>query len=192
MADDDIEIPVRERLDDDAQRASAAPEKPKRRRRWGLIVLGVLVGLPLALFALVSFVALSFAYSRGDRAGYQQKISEKGWLCKTWEGELAMATLPGSAPEIFTYTVRDDSIARRLTELQGRRVSVTYEEHRFVPTSCFGETPYFVNGVRTIDDPVVPGLSPMAPAGQAPPPPPSSPAAAPPAPGPPTPAPPRP
>jgi hypothetical protein len=170
MADEDIEIPERALDDDDVrrsrERASVRDERPRKKRRWGLILLLLLVGLPLALFALLSWITLSFSYSKGDRAGYQQKISQKGWLCKTWEGELAMTALPGAAPEIFTYTVRDDAVAQQLTALQGRRVSITYEEHRFVPTSCFGETPYFVQSVRQIDDPMMQGQVPGVPGGQ--------------------------
>jgi len=82
--------------------------------------------------------------------GFAQKLSEKGWLCRTWEGELAMATVPGVAPELFQYSVRDDSVARAIQELDGRRVALTYEQHRGVPTSCFGETEYFVTGVRPV------------------------------------------
>jgi hypothetical protein len=82
-----------------------------------------------------------------------QKLSRKGWLCKTWEGELAMATAPGVPPQIFEFTVRDDSVARALTEDMGRgRVSLQYDEHRGVPTTCFGETSHFVVSYRMISD----------------------------------------
>ncbi|MFL5580574.1 MAG: hypothetical protein ACJ8AO_09375 [Gemmatimonadaceae bacterium] len=169
MADDNIEIPERAIESDDVRR-SGERARPRRKRRWGLILFMLLVVLPLALFALIAWITLSYSYSKGDRAGYQQKISRKGWLCKTWEGEIAQTAMPGAAPEIFSYTVRDDSIAQRLTELQGRRVSVTYEEHRFVPSSCFGDTRYFVTHVRTIEDPLMQGQVPGVP-GAAPPPP---------------------
>ena len=86
----------------------------------------------------------------GDRAGYVQKISKKGWICKTWEGELAQANLPGTMPQIFTFTVRSDSIARILEANAGKQVSLTYEQHRGIPTSCFGDTEYFVTKVQRI------------------------------------------
>jgi hypothetical protein len=109
-------------------------------------------------------------YSEGDRAGYVQKFSKKGWLCKTWEGELAMASMPGAMPEIFAFTVRDDSVAAEINRHMGDRVTVTYEEHRGVPTTCFGETPYFVVGVRPIQPPAgaVPCVTPQPPGATAP------------------------
>jgi len=147
---------------DDASAATAstsgpaAPPPPQRgfaRRNWGKLTLLVLVGLPLAGFAIWSVIALSYTYSSGTRTGYVQKISKKGWLCKTWEGEIAMATAPGVSPQIFTFTIRDDSLATALEQDMGKgRVAVQYDEHRGVPTSCFGDTPYFVTSYRTITD----------------------------------------
>jgi hypothetical protein len=124
---------------------------PKRRRwKWPLIILGALVLLPATVFALWSWIALTYTYSRGDRAGYVQKFSEKGWVCKTWEGELSMVNIPGAAQERWMFSVRDDSVARVILDEMGNRVSLTYEEHRGIPTSCFGETQYFVTGVRRV------------------------------------------
>ena len=123
------------------------------RRHWGKLTLLVLVGLPLTGFALWSAIALSYTYSSGTRTGYVQKISKKGWLCKTWEGEIAMATAPGVSPRIFTFTIRSDSLASALEQDMGKgRVAVQYNEHRGVPTSCFGDTPYFVTSYRLIAD----------------------------------------
>jgi hypothetical protein len=127
--------------------AGAAPTP--RRRRLGVVVLLVLLAPVLLFFAYV-WVTLSYDYSDGERAGYVQKFSRKGWVCKTWEGELAMANLPGAMPEVFRFTVRDDAVAARINESMGQRVSLKYEEHRGVPTSCFGETGYFVTGVRRV------------------------------------------
>jgi hypothetical protein len=93
-------------------------------------------------------VTLNYAYSAGDRAGFVQKLSKKGWICKTWEGELAMANLPGTMPQIFAFSVRNDSIAALIQRDMGKRVSLTYEEHRGVPTKCFGETPYYVTNAK--------------------------------------------
>ena len=128
----------------------APPTKKKSRRKWLLLPLG-LVLLPIVVFALWAWVTLGYVYSTGDRAGYVQKLSKKGWLCKTWEGELAMVNLPGSVtPQIFHFTVPSDSIAKLLEKDLGKRVSLTYEKHRRIPTSCFGETGYFVTNVRTV------------------------------------------
>ncbi|HEY8166169.1 MAG TPA: hypothetical protein VIF83_11505 [Gemmatimonadaceae bacterium] len=121
------------------------------RRHWGLLLLiAILVG-PAVVFGAWAWLTLNYSYSKGDRAGYIQKISKKGWLCKTWEGELAMANLPGAMPEIFHFSVRNDSVAKLIDDHVGKRVSLTYEEHRGVPTSCFAETNYYITNVRLID-----------------------------------------
>ena len=129
--------------------AGAALAPRRRRGRLGVVLLLVLLAPVLLFFAYV-WVTLSYDYSDGERAGYVQKFSRKGWVCKTWEGELAMANLPGAMPEVFRFTVRDDAVAARINESMGQRVSLKYEEHRGVPTSCFGETGYFVTGVRRV------------------------------------------
>ena len=134
--------------------APATKDKAKR-------PLGRRLGRALSLFALcvvllfVGYVWLMvrFSYSTGERAGYVQKFSRKGWLCKTWEGELAMANLPGSMPEVFAFTVWDDSVAGQVNGLMGQRVVLHYQEKVGLPTSCFGETRHFVNGVRPVATP---------------------------------------
>jgi hypothetical protein len=104
----------------------------------------------LLLALLWTWLALKWTYSEGERAGYVQKLSSKGWLCKTWEGEIAMVTMPGAIPEKFPFTVRDDAVAGRINELAGKRVVLSYQQHKFIPTSCFGETEYFVTAVREV------------------------------------------
>ena len=93
---------------------------------------------------------MAYTYSSGDRVGYVQKFSQKGWLCKTYEGEIAMVNLPGQLANTFQFTVRSDSLAAVINKAQGQRVAIQYEQHKGVPTSCFGETEYFVNGVRVV------------------------------------------
>lgn len=141
------------------------PAPPPRRKNWLARILAVLVLGPALVLALWLAIALNYSYSVGDRAGYIQKFSHKGWLCKTWEGELAMSPIPGSAPEIFPFSVRDDEVARELQDAMGKRVAITYREHRGIPTTCFGETNYFVSNVRVMDDsnqptPPLPPVSP--------------------------------
>jgi hypothetical protein len=99
------------------------------------------------LFTAYIWVVLSWSYSDGERAGFMQKLSRKGWLCKTWEGELSMVALPGAAPEKFEFSVRDEAIAKQIDAVMGKRVSLKYEQHKGLPTSCFGETDYFVTGL---------------------------------------------
>ena len=132
------------------ERAAAAPPATRapRKRRWGVLLFGILVILPILIVALWTTIALNWSYSRGDRAGYIQKFSQKGWVCKTWEGEIAMVNMPGQAQEKFAFSVRSDSIAHEITRLMGSRVSITYEEHPGIPLRCFGDTDYFVVGVK--------------------------------------------
>jgi len=122
-------------------------------RKWILIGLLLLVVVPLVGFAAWTWVTLNYSYSSGERAGYLQKISNKGWLCKTWEGELAMTAQPGVAPQIFSFSVRDEAVAKKAMAAAGQRVTISYEQHRGVPTSCFGETEYFVTGVQVQQEP---------------------------------------
>jgi hypothetical protein len=128
--------------------------------------LAVLPVLAL-LFAGYFWVVLKWNYSTGERAGWVQKISRKGWVCKTWEGEMAMVSMPGAIPEKFYFTVRDDAVAWDINRVMGRRVMLHYEEKVGLPTSCFGETRHFVTKVTVVDDapPPPPGVLPPAPRG---------------------------
>lgn len=145
---DDIEQPPRAYTT-----ANVASQPPPTRRRMGwrskvtLSLLGIVLVTVFGFFAY-AWSALHFTYSKGDRAGFIQKFSQKGWLCKTWEGELAMANLPGTTPQIFDFSVRSDSVAQLVLKSMGQRVDISYDQHRGVPTHCFGETEYFVTGVR--------------------------------------------
>jgi hypothetical protein len=123
---------------------------PPRRTRLGLFLLLLVIVLPVCLFATWVWITLHFSYSSGQRAGYVQKISKKGWLCKTWEGELAMSAFPGTSPQIFTFSVRDDAVAEKIENAAGQRVALSYEQHKGVPGSCFAETEYFITSVRPI------------------------------------------
>jgi hypothetical protein len=107
--------------------------------------------LLIALFGLYTWFVLSWSYSEGDRAGYIQKFSKKGWICKTWEGELAMVTMPGTLTEKFYFTVTDDAVAKTLNQHLGKKVTLTYDEHIGIPSNCFGDTGYFVTGVKDIE-----------------------------------------
>lgn len=139
---------------DDRQSPASTPVAPPRRRGRGKLFLVLVLLVPLLLFALYVWLALNvISYSSGERAGYVQKFSRKGWICKTWEGELAMVNLPGAMPEIFRFTVRDDAVANRINQSLGRRVRLHYEQHPGVPTTCFGETDYFVTDVQPVGGP---------------------------------------
>ena len=109
-----------------------------------------LTGAILLLFAAYTWSSLHWSYSNGERAGYMQKFSKKGWVCKTWEGELLMTTVPGAVPEKFIFSVRDDAVAQQLLTNAGNRVVLTYAQHKGVPTSCSGETEYFIEKVQVV------------------------------------------
>jgi hypothetical protein len=126
------------------------PAPAPRRRSKLLLVLGALILTPVLLFGLYTWGTLSFSYSDGERAGVLQKFSRKGWLCKTYEGELAMTTVPGVAPTIWTFSVQEDDVAAQLRDAVGRKVMLHYNEHRGVPTRCFAETSYFVTALRVL------------------------------------------
>ena len=114
------------------------------------------IGFTVVLIAVLgiggwTWFALTYDYSDGERAGYVQKLSRKGWICKTWEGELALVNLPGAMPEIFHFSVRDDDVAKRIQQSVGKRVALSYEQHIGIPTTCFGDTQYFVIDIKAVE-----------------------------------------
>lgn len=110
-----------------------------------------LIIIPIALFSLYTWASLNWVYSFGERAGYVQKFSLKGYICKTWEGEIVLVSMPGTQAEKFTFTVKDDRIAKKLNDSMGQRIKLMYEEHKGIPSSCFGETPYFVQDIQLLE-----------------------------------------
>jgi hypothetical protein len=116
-------------------------------KKISLIALGTVI----AVLALYLTFVLKWSYSSGERAGWVQKISNKGWLCKTWEGELALVSTPGAPVEKFLFTVHSDAVAADINRLMGQRVALHYEEKVGIPTSCFGDTRYFVNKVALVE-----------------------------------------
>lgn len=130
--------------------ASPSPAGAPRAKNWSLWLAGFVI-LLAALGAAYTWLVLNWTYSSGERAGYVQKFSQKGWLCKTWEGELAIVAIPGSMPEIFKFTVRDNNVASEINAVMGRRVALSYQQHLGIPTTCFGETGYFVTQVHAVE-----------------------------------------
>ena len=162
---------------------STMPTSPLSRSA-GRVLPWMLVGL-VALVAAYFAVVLNWSYSVGERAGWVQKFSKKGWLCKTWEGEISLISMPGAAPEKFEFTVTDDAVADQINRQMGQRVALHYEQRVGLPTSCFGDTRYFVTSVVrvaevplglgiTVPSPTVPmpvpgaPVAPASPAGTAP------------------------
>jgi len=137
---------------------------PRARRGGALWLWLTLLGL-VALAALYIWAMYSWSYSSGERAGWVQKFSKKGWICKTWEGEIALVTMPGTAQEKFPFTVWDERVAAQINAAMGKRVSLHYDEKVGLPGTCFGETRYWVNGVKAVEEiPLAPGIVVPAPA----------------------------
>ena len=129
-------------------------------------IIGIFFFVVILLGGSWVWLTLQWSYAEGERAGYVQKLSKKGWLCKTWEGEIAMVTMPGAIPEKFTFTVPDDYLAEKINTMAGQRVVLHYQQHKFIPSTCFGETEYFVDRVRSIQAESVPLPAPSVQQGQ--------------------------
>ncbi len=114
-------------------------------------ILLLLVVCVVVLCAGYVLIVLNWSYSKGERIGYVQKFSEKGWLCKTWEGELQMLPIPGALPEKFTFSVRDKAVISKINSSMGKKVSLFYEQHKGIPTTCFGESEYFAVNAKPLE-----------------------------------------
>jgi hypothetical protein len=130
-----------------------------RRPRFGRVMI-IAIALLILIPVLWIWFSLSWAYSEGERAGVLQKFSKKGWLCKTYEGELAQYVVGGVAPQIWRFSTRDEDLAKALSQAVGEQIRLHYSEHRFLPTNCFAETPYFAESFQKIDLPL--GVLPQA------------------------------
>lgn len=115
-----------------------------------ILLLAIII--PIVLFALYTWASLNWVYSTGERAGYVQKFSEKGYICKTYEGELVLVSMPGTQAEKFLFTVKDKALVEKINNSLGKRVRLTYEEHKGIPGSCFGETPYYVQNLQLLQN----------------------------------------
>ena len=150
MADDESTPVPNEPAPEPPRTEGVEPGRSFVRRHWGKLTLAALLIVPALIFTIWAAITLGYSYSTGERVGYVQKLSRKGWLCKTWEGELQMSNIPGSAPILFEFSVRSDSLAKVIESAAGRRVALSYEQHVGVPSRCFGETEYFIVGVREV------------------------------------------
>ena len=129
---------------------------------WGLIEEDLMNSFTKWLLSLVligvvgisayTWVMLNWSYGSGERAGYVQKFSNRGYICKTWEGELAMVSMPGTMSEKFLFTVREDAVAQKINANLGKKVALKYEQHIGLPTTCFGDTEYFVSDITVLDE----------------------------------------
>ena len=108
------------------------------------ILAFILIGI--FLLSLLYYAAIYFIpYSEVLRSGELIKISNKGILFKTWEGEISQGI---SGAQIFKFSVEDqeETVIKNLQKLQGRYVKVTYLE-RFGSFFWLGDTKYFITEV---------------------------------------------
>ncbi|RFC32498.1 MAG: hypothetical protein DID92_2727745493 [Candidatus Nitrotoga sp. SPKER] len=111
----------------------------------------IVAAILFVLCALYLWFAFTWSYSTGERAGYVQKFSKTGWVCKTWEGELSMMSLPGQVPEKFHFTVRNNTVAEKINQSLGKKIALDYDQYKGLPTSCFGNTEFFVSNVKNLE-----------------------------------------
>jgi hypothetical protein len=120
-------------------------------KKWLRRIVIAAVLLVVVGSSLYTFFALKFSYSTGERVGFVQKLSKRGWVCKTNEGEMAMVNMAGQQAQMFFFTVPDDAVVKQIEAFAGHRIVLEYEEHRGIPSSCFGDTEYFVVRVQKTD-----------------------------------------
>lgn len=119
-------------------------KKVKKIAIWVLIIL-------VAVGSFMFYWHYFNTYSEGNRAGILQKFSKKGSMFKTYEGELIMSSIASTgnttiASEKFYFSVKDENVAKSLFELEGKNVTLQYEQKRgHLPWS--GETDYFVTRI---------------------------------------------
>jgi hypothetical protein len=120
----------------------------KQGKKWSIRILAGALVLAVVASSLYTLFTLNFSYSKGERVGFVQKLSRRGWVCKTWEGDLAMVNMAGQQAQMFSFTVPKEEVAKQIESYAGHRVMLEYEEHKGIPSSCFGDTQYFVVGVK--------------------------------------------
>ncbi|HTS88504.1 MAG TPA: hypothetical protein VMG41_08440 [Gemmatimonadales bacterium] len=137
---------------DAASPAPVSAPGPRHRWHWRRYLILFLLAV-LLLSAAYSWFVVNWDYSNGYRSGQLQKFSQKGWICKTHEGELWQSVFGNVVPNkdnIWLFTVRSDRVAHQLETLVGKNVRLHYTEHRGIPSSCFGDTRYFVDSVAAV------------------------------------------
>lgn len=114
------------------------------------IVFYLMLFLILGTAAYVSFIYY-VPYSEGVRSGELIKISNKGYLVKTWEGEISQGI---SGAQIFQFSVEGgkSEIIQQLKDLQGKYVKVEYIE-RYRTFFWWGDTRYYITKVEKENSP---------------------------------------
>ncbi len=129
-------------------------EKPSLKSRFKKFILKVVLGV--VVLCLLSIWACSWTFSEGTRAGQLIKISKKGVVFKTNEGELNMGGLrvgasnDGLEGNLWQFSILDKDVLEKLQALEGKRVKLSYKE-RYKAMPWQGDTNYYVADVEVID-----------------------------------------
>lgn len=109
-------------------------------------VLGISVTIIFVIIVIYFLFIYYVTYSQGYRSGELVKISHKGVVFKTWEGEISQGV---SESQIFQFSVEssEKEVIEQLKDLQGQHVKLTYKE-RFATFPWLGDTKYYVTEVE--------------------------------------------
>lgn len=142
---------IEETKDSIGKAAQTGVEKTKLffRRLFTFAAVGMLV------VGILYMVWCNWTYSQGTRTGVLIKISQKGYVFKTEEGQLNLGGFStgesdGLIGNIWNFSMKDESIYRELEKLEGKKVTLKYKEiNKSMPWQ--GDTNYFVYGVDPVD-----------------------------------------
>jgi hypothetical protein len=120
-------------------------------RKWVIFIIFLVI-----VFGVLYYLTFGY-YSEGKRGGFVTQLSKKGYLFKTYEGELRMGGLSegdgtmNSSQWVFSVSGKNkDAISKIEQAIQnGHRVSLTYEQ-KFFTLPWNGDTKYFVTDVEVL------------------------------------------
>lgn len=112
---------------------------------FGLIGLFIVGSLGAGIVG--SFIPwAAVQYSDGERTGLVNKISHKGLICQTWEGQMLVGNGNNVDPEEYFFTVKDDAVVKQVQDAQGKIATLHYKQYA-LSSNCWGDTSYEVVGV---------------------------------------------
>lgn len=129
----------------------ANPINPQKKRRGCGKYIAFVLLIFIFLGAAVFYWKYYFTYSDGFRSGMLQKLSHKGNIMKTYEGELVLSSVASTnnvalASEKFFFSVASDSVAKKMMDYEGKRVKLHYEQKKGT-LPWRGDSEYIVDGV---------------------------------------------
>lgn len=137
---DTVAQPLSKQTDD-----SQVQKKPSWFRRFTRTVM---ILFTLSLIFIVYWFYFN-KYGNGERTGILVKITHKGNIFKTDEGEMWLSCRQMTNPEKFYFSVTNDSIVQVLKNLQDECVQLTYTQYR-AALPWRGDNKYIVTGVVPI------------------------------------------